>query len=115
MEEKHTACVLEAFDTLFNTRDDVAAERAWSRRPGRLDDVDGRHHGPPSAAAVGAPGERHHGAGGADEVPCGRTRAALRQHRRVRAYQDSSLGHRLSPETIRGLERRRSQTKSEAI
>ena len=30
MEEKHTACVLEAFDTLFSTRDDVAAERYWS-------------------------------------------------------------------------------------
>jgi hypothetical protein len=30
MEEKNTAFVLEAFDTLFNTRGDGAAERYWS-------------------------------------------------------------------------------------
>src|SRR5437016_8990074 len=30
-ESKNTALVLEAFDTLFNKRDYVAAERYWSR------------------------------------------------------------------------------------
>jgi hypothetical protein len=30
IEEKNKALVLEAFDTLFNQRDYVAAERYWS-------------------------------------------------------------------------------------
>ena len=30
IEEKNKALVLEAFDTLFNKRDYVAAERYWS-------------------------------------------------------------------------------------
>jgi hypothetical protein len=30
-QEKNKALVLEAFDTLFNKRDYVAAERYWSR------------------------------------------------------------------------------------
>src|SRR6266550_4626697 len=32
MEEKNIALVLEAFDTLFNKRDYVAAERYWSSK-----------------------------------------------------------------------------------
>ena len=43
MEEKNTAFVLEAFDTLFNTRDDGAAERYWS-----LNDIQRSAHIAPS-------------------------------------------------------------------
>jgi hypothetical protein len=36
LREKNKALVLEAFDTLFNQRDDAAAERYWSPKVSEL-------------------------------------------------------------------------------